>query len=54
MKPGHRIKDPKSSVQFGEEEKIVDMCRYCYKENAKSVCSRKRAQYCDKNCQTND
>jgi hypothetical protein len=54
-KPGIRIDDPKSLAKFGEVEKIVDMCHYCCKGNAKSVCSRcKRAQYCDKNCQTND
>ncbi len=54
-KPGIRIDNPKSLVKFSEEEKIVDMCRYCCKGNAKMVCSRcKRAQYCDKNCQTND
>ncbi len=54
MRPSIRIDDPKTLVKIGEE-KIVDMCRYCGKENAKSVCSRcKRAQYCDKNCQTSD
>ncbi len=51
-KPDIRIDDPNSLIKIGNESKIQNMCRYCGKENAKSVCGRcDRAQYCDKICQ---
>lgn len=54
-KPAIRVDDPVSFLELGKSERLKKLCRFCLTDNAPMTCAKcKRANYCNRECQTKD